>query len=55
MTVDELLVKLRERLADAEQDADSSHATAMNSYGAGFDAGVVAVLTAIITDMDGSQ
>lgn len=43
MTTPQTLVNiirdLRERLVDAEQEAAESHKAAMNSYGAGYDAG----------------
>lgn len=42
---------LRERLANALIDAERSHDTAMNSYGAGYDRGVVDTLKAILTDI----
>lgn len=48
-----IIKRLRERLADAKIDANESHKLAMNSYGAGYDAGVVYTLEEILTEITG--
>ncbi len=55
MTFEELVVRLRERLSRAEADAKSSSGIAMNSYGAGYDAGFVAALREVMADAMGGE
>jgi hypothetical protein len=47
MKIEALLSELSERIDDAARDAADSHKAAMNSYGAGYDAGFVAALREI--------
>jgi hypothetical protein len=44
MTIDEIRAELAERIDAAADESDASHKAAMNSYGAGYDAGFVAAL-----------
>lgn len=53
MSIDELRAELAERIPDAAQEAQASHRTAMNSYGAGYDAGFVAALREISALLEG--
>lgn len=54
-TMNSILVRLGERLADAEGEVKSSSKAAMNSYGAGYDAGFAAALRETITDITGDE
>lgn len=50
-TMSSILERLRDRIGDAETEASESHKVAMNSYGAGYDAGFVAALKEVLTDI----
>lgn len=52
-TLDSIVLYIRDRLIDAKIDANESHKLAMNSYGAGYDAGVVYALEEILTEITG--
>jgi len=52
--MDTIISRLEERLANAVIDAERSHDIAMNSYGAGYDCGVVDTLRTILTDITGA-
>ena len=41
MSNEEIILILKDMIKDAQKDANESHKAAMNSYGAGFDAGYV--------------
>ena len=54
-TVESILNGIRERLANACIDAARSHDKAPTSYAAGYDAGSVDALRAILADITGSE
>lgn len=54
-TMNAIIDRLTERLAEVKADAWASHKEAMNSYGAGYDAGFVAALQEVITDITGED
>lgn len=51
MTMDELLEHLRDKIEDAEAEAQESHKAAMNSYGAGFDRGYADALKEVLNEI----
>ena len=54
-TIGSILSGIRERLANAMIDAARSHDQDQTSYAAGYDAGSVDALRAILADITGSE
>lgn len=54
-TMDRILADLRERIEDAEVEAQESHVAAMNSYGAGFDRGYADALREFWQSITGDE
>lgn len=52
---DRLIQDIKERLAEAKVEAAESHKAAMNSYGAGYDAGRVATLRELLISITGDD
>ena len=54
-TMDRILADLRDRIEDAEEEAQESHREAMNSYGAGFDRGYASALKDLWQSITGDE
>ena len=54
-TMGQIIASLRERYADAKDEAAASHKIAHNSYGAGYDAGFAEALRELIAEITGDE
>lgn len=54
-TLASIIADIRERLADAQKDSAESHRAAMNSYGAGHDAGRVDAFREVLQSITGED
>lgn len=53
--ITQILNDLRERLIAADEEAAESSKAAMNSYGAGYDAGYAAAIREILNELTGEN
>lgn len=54
-TLNGILEDIRERFAEAKQEAVESHKAAMNSYGAGYDRGYADALGELLEQITGDR